>query len=649
MRRRGERGAHDQLERVWSRVAVSPAAICVLLAAAVFSCFSPALRNGFVGYDDPEYVTGNPHVRTGLTGPNVVWALTTAHSSNWHPLTWISHDLDCELFGLEPAGHHLTSLLLHVANTLLLFLWLNGATGSRAGAAWAALIFGLHPVHVESVAWVAERKDVLSTFFWMLTLLAYTAYARKPGVVRYCLMAALFAAGLMSKPMVVTLPVVLLMLDWWPLGRKELWGRLAWEKLPLLALSALASAAAVWAQRQGASLAPIDRLPLGLRLSNAALSYVRYLVKTVWPVDLAAFYPFPLRGIPPWEVASSLLLLAAASWLAFAARRRKPWLTVGWYWYVATLLPVIGIVQVGMQAMADRYLYVPMVGLLIALTWECGAIRSRSPVAARLLPLAAGLVAAACAVLSWRQVQYWKDGMTLFEHALEVTRDNFTAHDNLGVELDRRGRFEEALAQYRETLRIKPGDLHGEENYAQANFAKGERLLNQGAYRDALTSFQEGLLYRPRNALAHTYTGLVLTQLGRLDEAAAEFRSAIELDPTLARAHLGWGVVLAQSGKDEDAGREFAAAVRSDPANVEARFDLGLVQASLGRNREALESFDAALRLKPDFGPAHAARAEALYALARYDEAWSAVLAARAAHTDVDPAFAARLATRLRR
>jgi tetratricopeptide (TPR) repeat protein len=649
MHRRGERGAHDQLERVWSRVAASQAAICILLAAAVFLCFAPALRNGFVGYDDPEYVTDNPHVRTGLTAPNVAWAFTTAHSSNWHPLTWISHDLDCELFGLDPAGHHLTSLLLHVANTLLLFLWLNGATGSRARAAWAALMFGLHPVHVESVAWVAERKDVLSTLFWMLTLLAYTAYTRKPGVVRYCVMAALFAAGLMSKPMVVTLPVVLLMLDWWPLGRKEPWGRLVWEKLPLLALSALASAAAVWAQRQGTSLATIDQLPLGWRLSNAALSYVRYLVKTAWPADLAAFYPFALRGIPPWEVASSLLLLAAASWLAFAARRRKPWVTVGWYWYVVTLLPVIGIVQVGMQAMADRYLYVPMIGLLIALTWECGAIRSRSRAAARLLPIAAGLVAAACAVLSWRQVQYWKDGVALFEHALEVTRDNFTAHDNLGVELDRRGRFEEALAQYRETLRIKPGDLHGEENYSQANFAKGERLLNQGAYRDALTSFQEGMRYRPRNALAHTYTGLVLTQLGRLDEATAEFRSALELDPTLTRAHLGWGVVLAQSGKDEDAGREFAAAVRSDPANVEARFDLGLVQASLGRNREALESFDAALRLKPDFGPAHAARAEALYAMARYDEAWSAVLAARAAHTDVDPAFAARLATRLRR
>jgi Flp pilus assembly protein TadD len=600
----------------------------------VFLCFSPTVRNGFVGYDDPEYVTDNGHVSTGLTARNVEWAFTTAHSSNWHPLTWLSHALDCELFGLAPAGHHFTSLLLHVANTLLLFLWLANV----------ALVFGLHPLHVESVAWVSERKDVLSTLFWMLTLLAYSAYARKPGVARYCLVAALFAAGLLSKPMLVTVPLLLLLLDGWPLSRTERLSRLVWEKLPLLALSALSCAAAVWAERQSGSVATIEQLPIGLRLSNAAVSYIRYLLKTVWPANLAVFYPFPLNGIAVWKVAGSLLLLAGVSWLAFAVRRRHPWLSVGWYWYVLTLLPVIGIVQVGMQAMADRYLYVPMIGLLIAVTWECGEISARSKVWARSLSVAAALVLSACAVLSWRQIHFWKDGVVLFRHALEVTQDNFTAHNNLGVELDRRGRFEEALVHYRETLRIKPGDRHGEANYAQANFAKGERLFGQGALRDALASFQEGIRYRPRNALAHTYAGLILSQLHQPDAAIAEFHQALGIDPTLARAHMGLGVVLAWSGQAEEAERAFQAAVLHDPANVEAHYDLGLVQMSLGRNLEALESYGGALRLKPDFGPAHAARAEALYAMARYDEAWSALLAARASGATVDPVFAARLA-----
>jgi tetratricopeptide (TPR) repeat protein len=496
---------------------------------------------------------------------------------------------------------------------------------------------------------VSERKDVLSTLFWMLTLLAYSAYVRKPGAARYCLVAALFTAGLLSKPMLVTVPLLLLLLDWWPLGRKERWQRLVGEKFPLLALSALSCAAAVWAQRQSGSVATIEQLPAGLRLSNAAVSYIRYLLKTVWPADLAVFYPFPIHGIAIWKVTGSLVALAVLSWLAFAGRRRHPWLTVGWYWYVVTLLPVIGIVQVGMQAMADRYLYVPMIGLLIALTWECGDLAARSKVWARSMRVAAALVLSACALLSWRQIHFWKDGVVLFTHAIEATQDNFTAHNNLGVELDRRGRFEEALIHYRETLRIKPGDRHGEENYAQASFAKGERLFGQGALRDALASFQEGIRYRPRNALAHAYAGLILTQLHQPDAAIGEFHLAIEIDPALARAHLGLGVVLAWSGRAEEAGRAFRAAVLHDPANVEAHYDLGLVQASLGRNLEALESYGAALRLKPDFGPAHAARAEALYAMARYDEAWSAVLAARGANTVVDPAFAARLAGRIRR
>jgi len=607
----------------------------------VFLCFSPVLRNGFTGYDDPDYVTDNVHVNTGLSRQNFVWALTSAHSSNWHPLTWISHQIDCSLFGLNPAGHHLTNLLLHTANTVLLFLWLSGATGFRGRSAFVALVFGLHPLHVESVAWVAERKDVLSTLFGMLTLLAYSAYVRRPAVSRYALVAGLFAASLLAKPMLVTLPLLLLLLDWWPLGRTGV-RRAILEKLPLVALSALSIAATVWAQRRGGSVVTIEQLPLALRLENSAVSCIRYLWKTIWPVDLAAFYPFPFHGVPSWAWIASLLAIAAVSGLAVAAGRRHPWLAAGWFWYGLTLLPVIGIVQVGLQAMADRYMYVPMIGLLIAVTWE---------VAQAFLPVwfsrsAALLVLGLCAVLSWRQIQVWEDGVSLFTHALEVTQDNFLAHDNLGVELDNRGRFEEALAHYRETLRIKPGDRRGEQNYAQASFAKGERLFESGKLDEALASFREGIRYRPRDALARTQMGKILTQQRHLPAAIAELRTALAIDPTLAAAHMGLGVAFAWSGQAAEAGRAFADALRYEPTNVEAHYDLGLVMASMERNAEALESFEAVLRLKPDYGPAHAARIEALYRMGRYEEAWRAVLDARAVHVEVDRGLVARVAAR---
>jgi len=577
----------------------------------VFLALSPTLNNGFIGYDDPAYVTQNPHVNTGLTRPNIVWAFSGAHASNWHPLTWVSLQLDCALYRLAPAGYHLTSLSLHIASTLLLFLWLSGVTGFRGRSAFVALAFGLHPVHVESVAWVAERKDVLSTLFWMLTLIAYTAYVRRPGAGRYLAVAALFTAGLLSKPMLVTLPFLLLLLDWWPLDRKESRSRLVLEKLPLVALAAISAAVTIWAQGQGGSLIALDRLPLELRLANAALSYIRYLGKTSWPVDLAVFYPFPVHGIPAWEVAGSVAALALATWLAYRARNRRPWLITGWCWYVLTLLPVIGIVQVGMQSMADRYLYVPMIGLLIAVSWQVGDV-CQAQQQTRIAAAAAGFALCICAVLSWRQAHVWQDGVTLFTHAIQVTEDNFVAHDNLGVELDRLGRPDEALAEYRETLRIRPGDRHGDENFAQASFAKGERLLRQGDVQGALAAFRDGLRYRPRNALAL----------------------------------MSLGVALARSGQPVEAAKAFEDSLRADSSSVEAHYDLGLVRQALGAHSQALESYDAALRLKPEFGEAQAARAEVLYTLGRYREAWDALLAARAAHAEVDPALAARIQMR---
>jgi tetratricopeptide (TPR) repeat protein len=491
--------------------------LCLLLATAVFLTFSPVLRDSFTGYDDPVYVTNNPHVTTGLSRGNIGWAFTSSYASNWHPLTWISHQLDCALYGLHPAGHHLTNLLLHIANTVLLFLWLTGLTGATGRSAVVALAFGVHPLHVESVAWIAERKDVLSTFFALLALLAYTAYVRRPSTVRYIGVALLFAASLASKPMMVTLPLLLVLLDWWPLRRTALL-----EKVPLLLLSVLTSAAAFWAQRTGASVSDLGQLPLAMRLSNAALSYLRYLGKAIWPVNLAVFYPFP-RLLPVWQTAICVLALAGVTALAIRLHRDRPWVAMGWGWYGIALLPVIGVVQVGMQAMADRYMYVPLIGLLIAIAWTTRETKTLYGLSVAVL--------AVWAVLSWRQCHVWQDGVTLFTHAVEVTSGNFVAHDNLGVELDRLGRPEEALAHYREAVRIQPGDRNATANFAQANFAAGARLLEQGKFRDSIDRFHEGLQLRPRNALAHAYLGLAQASLGQYRDALRSFDTALQLDP----------------------------------------------------------------------------------------------------------------------
>lgn len=565
----------------------------------MFGVFWPVVRNDFAGYDDDEYVTRNPRVNTGLTRENARWALTAVHSSNWHPLTWISHQMDSSLFGLNPAGHHAVNLVFHVANTLLLFWWLAGMTGAIGRSAFVALLFGLHPLHVESVAWIAERKDVLSGFFGLLALVAYTAYTRKPGVGRYAAVAVLFALGLLAKPMLVTLPILLLLLDWWPLGR----GPRILEKVPLFALSALSAAATLWAQRQSGAVAGIGGLSPTLRLENAAVSYVRYLWKSIWPVDLAVFYPFPLNGIPTGTVIASVAVLVGISALAVGQRKRRPYVAAGWCWYVVTLLPVIGIVQVGMQAMADRYMYLPMIGVLIAIAWTVAELNARVAVAAAIL------AAVGCGLVTWRQIPVWKDGLALFTQAIAVTHDNFVAHDNLGVELDRRGRSEEAIAQYRETLRIKPGDRNGESNLAQASFEKGERLFNQGKMDDAFASFQEGMRYRPASAMVQTYIGLMLVERQEFDLAASQFRAALEMDPALVRAHVGLGVALAHAGKDQEARRAFEQAVKYDPSNVEARFDLGLVLASMGKQADALRQFEEILKIKPDYVPAQQARA----------------------------------------
>jgi tetratricopeptide (TPR) repeat protein len=585
-----------------SRVRSNRLAIALLLACAVLICLSPILRNGFVSYDDPDYVIRNPAVSRGLSWRLLAWAFTTPYANNWHPLTWISHAADCTLFGMAPAGHHLTSLLLHAANAALLFLWLSAATGFLARSAFVALAFGLHPLHVESVAWVAERKDVLCGFFFLLALIAYTRYAKAPSPGRYLWVMAALVLALLSKPMATTLPLLLLIADRWPLQRAEPWRRLVREKIPMFAISAAAAAATLWAQLVGGAVAGFQGLPAGLRIENALVSYAAYLGKTIWPVNLAVFYPFPMHGIPLWRIAAASTLLLAISCLAWRTRRDHPWIAAGWVWFVVMLLPVIGLVQAGMQAMADRYLYLPMIGLLFAITWELARLRAAQ--------WAAPFALAACAAVSWHQIPFWRDGIALWSHTLAVTTDNFVAHDNLGVELDALGRPEDALRQYREALRIQPGDRIGEGNYAQANFAQGERLFTAGQRDAALGAFREGLRHRPANALAHSYVAAILTQQNQLTAAIGEFRAALALDPKLARAQMGLGVALARSGQMEAAVFALQESVRDDPSSVEAHYDLGLIEAALGKRDEAVRSFDRALRLDPEYAPARAARSE---------------------------------------
>jgi protein O-mannosyl-transferase len=568
--------------------------ISIALLAVVFLAYGASLRNGFTGYDDPAYITSNSHVVTGVSRANTAWAWTAVHANNWHPLTWISHQMDCAMFGLWPGGHHLVSLLIHVANTLLLFWWLSGLTGAVWRSAAVALLFGLHPVHVESVAWASERKDVLSAFFGLLALVAYTTYARRPGVARYAVVAFCFAASLLAKPMLVTLPVLLLILDWWPLKRRAFL-----EKLPLFTLSAGSAAMTIWAQHRGGALNASVQLGLGVRLANAALSCMRYVGKTAWPSRLAVFYPF--RTPETWMVAASVAGLLAATVLAWRFRRSHPWLLAGWCWFLVALLPAIGIVQVGMQAMADRYLYLAIVGVLVAAVWEGARLGRASAVAA--------VVAAAClGVVGWRQTLVWQNGVTLFEHAIAVTGDNFVAQDNLGVELDRLGRKDEALAHYAEAVRIEPGDRNSESNYALATFEKGRRLFYAGQLAPALASFQEGLRHRPSDAGAHLYAGLILTQQKR--DGAAEFRTALSLDPSMARAHIGLGGVLSARGQFAEARREFEEAIRCDPADPDGYFDLALVLATLGDFRGAVKRLDEVLRIKPDFEGARNIRAQ---------------------------------------
>jgi protein O-mannosyl-transferase len=471
---------------------------CLFLLVATFVVYYPVQNYDFVNYDDTDYVYKNRHVQDGLTWDSLPWALTTTHAGNWHPVTWVSHMLDCQFFGLKPGWHHLGNLIFHITNALLIFLILLSMTGDFWESSFVAGLFALHPLHVESVAWVAERKDVLSTLFFLLTIWSYIRWVKRPKTTWYLLVLFLLALGLMTKPMVVTLPFVLILIDYWPLKRLEIdpsdatriqiWQssqKLFLEKVPMFVLVALSSAATFYAQEHGGAVLSLDNLPLADRVGNAAVSYVNYIIKMIYPSQLAVLYPYP-ETLPWWQVTGALLLLVLTTFLAFKVVRKVPYFTVGWLWYVGTLVPVIGLLQVGSQSMADRYTYIPLIGIFIIIAWGIPELMSSLPGKKKWLVTAAAIVLSVLMALTQKQIQYWKNSITLFTHTLEVTSNNPISHNNLGNALFKKGQTDDAIEHYLEALRIKPDYVDAHNNLAAAFFRKGNVELAIRHFKKAI-------------------------------------------------------------------------------------------------------------------------------------------------------------------
>jgi tetratricopeptide (TPR) repeat protein len=508
-----------------------------LLLALVWAVYWSVGGNGFVGYDDPTYVQDNPVVQLGLTSYGVHWALTNLVAANWHPLTVLSHMLDVQLFGLGPGWHHRENVLWHCANALLLLAFLRITTGSRWRSTLVAALFALHPLRVESVAWISERKDVLSTFFWFAALVAYVAYARRPGSLRYLAVAVAFVLGLLAKPMVVTLPAVLLLLDVWPLRRlpqgklsaAALWPLLR-EKLPLFALSAAASAVTFLSQDASGAVRSARGLPFAARAANAVVSAVAYLGKTLWPTDLAVLYPHPgyrPGGIPAWKVAFATALLLGITALVVREARRRPYLPVGWGWYLVTVLPVIGLVQVGQQGMADRYTYLPLIGPVFAGVWAAAEAAATLRVPRAALAAIGSILVLAAAWIARAQVAVWHDTLTLFDHAARVTEDNAIAWKNVGSARFERGETTEALAAFAEAARIDPED-------PDLWFDQGMALSALGRHREAASQFERAIQLEPSDADAWFNLGVAWANLRERDRVAAIEQRLRPLDPVRA-------------------------------------------------------------------------------------------------------------------
>jgi protein O-mannosyl-transferase len=590
-------------------------AVCLGLVLLNVLIYAQTRHHPFINFDDPQYVAENRYVAGGLTLGGVRWAFTTTHAGNWHPLTWISHMIDAELFGLGAGRHHLANAGWHILNTLLLFGVLIRLTGAFWRPAFVAALFAAHPTHVESVAWIAERKDVLSGVFWLLAMWAYARYAAAPSPARYALVALALAAGLMAKPMLVTLPFALLLLDWWPLRRFETLParRLIVEKLPLIALAASSSVITFVVQREAGAVRPIEALGIGRRIGAAIAGYAEYLWKLVWPVDLALLYPHPAE-LPVVVVALSVLLLIALTAGALWSARRAPYVTLGWLWFLGTLVPVIGLVQVGSQRIADRYTYIPYIGLFLIAAWGARALAARWRVPPAAIAAAAAVVLAAHTALAHAQTARWRSSVSIWEHTLRVTTANARAHNHLGHALALEGRHQEAIAQYEEALRLHP-------RYAEALNNLGQSLERTGRDSMAIVRYREAIGVNDRLAEAHSNLGALLAERGHVGEAFTALERAVALEPhhTTARANLA--VLLARTGRSAEALEAFAEIVRLEPGNADARRHMAVALAMDGRYEDAIREGREALRLAPGDALTHNALGAALGRMGRETEA----------------------------
>ena len=601
--------------------------LCLLLFLLVCSVFYPITGGDFINYDDDVYVTDNFHVQGGPALEQVSWAFSNTDSANWHPVTWLSHMLDYQLYGGMPWGHHLTSVLIHALNTVLLFVVMLRMTGALWRSLFVALLFGLHPLRVESVAWVSERKDVLSSLFWMLTLWAYVEYAKSKTIhprranLNYWLTLVFFALGLMSKPMVVTLPFVLLLLDYWPLGRiynlrfaidepKDLkvlpltktsgaphtlsanrksqivLRDLIWEKAPFFLMSAAGCVITFLAQQSKGAV--IDYLPFINRLENAVLAYGRYLGKFLCPINLAILYPHPVSW-PLVKIFAATMLLLSLTAAVFVIRRSRPYCVVGWLWFIGTLVPVIGLVQVGSQSMADRYMYLPCIGLNIILAWGVCDLVQRLHGRQTALVAATMAVIVSCAALTRHQINFWKDSGTVFGHAVAVTENNYQARKALGDFYWSQGRLNEALDLYRQAIQMYP-------RFEGAHLNLGAVLNETGHAEQAVDEFKQAINLKPDDPAAYNDLGAVLGQ-GHLDESIRLFQKAIQLDPNYADAHKNLGQAMDQLGRTEEAIVQYQKAIRLKP-NSDAHYLLGIDLEKLGRKNEAIAQFTETLRFQ---------------------------------------------------
>jgi protein O-mannosyl-transferase len=605
--------------------------VSFLLAVITLVVFEPVVRCGFVNYDDPSYVTANPQVQGGLTWDAVAWAFRTGDAGNWHPLTWISLMLDAQFFGGSAGGFHAVSLLFHVANTVLLFVVLRQFTGALWRSAFVAALFALHPLHVESVAWVSERKDLLSTFFALLTLWSYARFVQEKSRRHFWLALFFFALGLMSKPMLVTLPFVLLLLDFWPLQRFSLvtfppatfppatrfsaagWFPFWSEKIPFFLLSLVSCVVTYIVQAKGGTIQSLAHFSMGERLENAVVAYARYLRKMFWPENLAVYYPHPAHW-PPLQVAGAAILVAGLSLGVLWSGRRFPFAVTGWFWFFGMLVPVSGLVQAGDQAMADRYTYFPLVGVFILLAWGADELFTRWRLPKPVIGITAGMLLIICAARTADQLRYWQDGETLFRHALAVTPPNYLAENNLGDALLQKGQVTEAMAHFQTALTIEPDCLPAERNLASA-------LIKVGRPDQAMAHYQRALEIQPADAEAHNNLANLLKQQGQLDAAVIHYQKALETQPDDAKIHHNLAGALLGQGLADEAIVQYQKALDLNPNLVDTRHDLGVVLAQKGRVGEAVVQFQKVLEIQPDNAEAHNNLANALLQQGRMDEA----------------------------